>query len=263
MGGTQYYMLDVLLIVWIYQIFLGTVSSSRQSSIVIKSIQKLSYISSARILRIQVLQPWQLMCWDGTRGAAPLLRCSHFQQNFTGIFRRITFLSTPHCAQPSSYFPNSSFLWGKRKRGSRLKYSELPATVKIPGFQRATPFVKWHRDVRGRKIIEQTVLLSEARSQERQEAKRGSPGAPHSAPRTAAPLLPPSLPLSQFYIDIHIYVYSVYICTSRGGITAKKWSLTAKRDWKPQLRCLCISTLCFEQFQGQKSACIFPDSNTK
>lgn len=86
-GGTQYYMLDVLLIVWIYQIFLGTVSSSRQSSIVIKSIQKLSYISSARILRIQVLQPWQLMCWDGTRGAAPCFGVAIFSrisQAFSG-----------------------------------------------------------------------------------------------------------------------------------------------------------------------------------
>lgn len=57
-----------------------------------------------------------------------------------------------------SYFHNSSFLWGNRKPGSRWRYSELPATVKIPGFQRVTPFVKWRRDVIGRKIIEQPVL---------------------------------------------------------------------------------------------------------
>lgn len=110
MGGIQYYMLHVSSIVWIHQIFLATVSCSRQSSIVIKSTQKLSSISSLRILRIQVLQLCQLMCWDGTSRVA---LCFGVAQPFSeewSSWELPTVLSLV-----DSYFSNSSFLQGNRK----------------------------------------------------------------------------------------------------------------------------------------------------
>ena len=132
-GGIQYYMLDVSLIVWIYQIFLATVSSSRQSSIVIKSIQKLSYISSVRILRIQVLQLCQLMCWDATSRVAP---CFGVAQPFSEEWPSRELPTVLSLAD--SYFSNSSFPQGNRKGSPGWRYSELSAMVKMSGFQWAT-----------------------------------------------------------------------------------------------------------------------------
>lgn len=201
MGGSQYYMLDVLLIVWIYQIFLGTVSSSRQSSIVMKNIQKLSYISQD--FKDSGFAALSLMCWDGTRGDSLCFGVAIFSRISQAFSEESSSWELPTVLSlADSYFRNSSFLWGNRKRGSRWRYSELPATVKMPGFQWATPFAKWHRDVIGRKITEQPIFLRRGRKPtEAAPARCGLSRPAHACPALThlpSPLpSPPSLPAAQ------------------------------------------------------------------
>lgn len=78
-----------------------------------------------------------------------------------------------------SYFSNSSFLQGNRKGSPGWRYSELSATVQIPGLQRATRPRDLRNDpeITGRKPIERPTLLRPS----------GKPPAPPPPPR-----LPPT-----------------------------------------------------------------------
>lgn len=122
------------------------------------------------------------MCWDGTRGVAPCFGVAIFSRISQAFSEESSSWELPTVLSlADSYFHNSSFLWGDMKHGSRWTYSELPATVKIPGFQWATLFAKWY----GQEDYRAAHLLKT-----RQEHNRGSPSAVRSAPRTVTRPLP-------------------------------------------------------------------------
>lgn len=122
-----------------------------------------------------------------------LLWCS------TATFRRMilprtspTGLSLAH-----SYFSNSSFLQGNRKGSPGWRYSELSATVQIPGLQRATRPRDLRNDpeITGRKPIERPTLL-------RPSGKPTAPPPPaptptHPREHTPPPFLPSPPPLAE------------------------------------------------------------------
>lgn len=122
------------------------------------------------------------MCWDGTRGVAPCFGVAIFSRISQAFSEESSAWELPTVLSlADSYFHNSSFLWGDMKHGSRWTYSELPATVKIPGFQWATLFAKWY----GQEDYRAAHLLKT-----RQEHNRGSLSMLYSAPRTVAWPLP-------------------------------------------------------------------------